>query len=164
MRMAVCDRDGRQWEWRESGRELLISLSFTNQLSACHHLQPNHFPWQLIAFYYMHHTYNPGESFHTHTHTAYQRKMSVDVWQLCSTQDHSTMLSFCQRKKERKRLIPHAAWGGRESGEGQQWNSLIPAICQSKLLLFFNHTEHKQTQSCANESKWDVTVLLVLIY
>lgn len=26
-------------------------------------------PWQLIAFYYKHHTSNPVESLHTHTHT-----------------------------------------------------------------------------------------------
>lgn len=160
-------------EWRESGWELPICrLSFTVQLSACHHLQPNHFPLAADCFL-LHHTNNPWESLHTHTHS-YTHTHCIskkDVcWRLTAVFDSGSLhhVEFLPEETARRRLISHAARGGREGGEGRQQNSIIPAICQSKLNFFYfffsNQTEHKQTQSCANESKWDVTVLLGLIY
>lgn len=121
------------------------------------------FPWQLIAFSTLIIQEDRPNSTHAY---ATIKEECADVWQLRSTQDHSATLSCCQRKQKESAsvLISPAARWGRESGEERQWNSLIPPICQSKLLLFLNQTEHKQTQSCANESKWDVTVLLGLIY
>lgn len=109
------------------------------------------FPWQLIAFYCMHHTNNPGER-QTHTHT-----QSGDVcWRLTAVFDLGSLhhVELLPEETERKRLIFHAVWGGKERGVRPQWNSLIPAICQSKQLRFSsrpNINKHNHVQMGSNE-------------
>lgn len=113
------------------------------------------FFWQMIAFYYMHHTNNPDESLHTHAHTHSISKKDV-CWRLTALLHSGSLhhVEILSKESKRKRLISHAAWGGRKGGEGQRWNSLIPAICQSKLLFFPtrpNINKHNHVQMSPNE-------------
>lgn len=95
------------------------------------------FLWQLIAFYYMHHTSNVRRSPHPDTHTHFKERCLLTSDSCVRLRITTPCWVSARGNRERERLISHAVWGGREGGEGQQWNSLIPAICHSKLLLFF---------------------------
>lgn len=118
--------------------------------------------WQLIAFYYTLNTNNPGESppltrTETYTDTAYQRKMSVDVWQLRSSQDHSTTLSFCQKKQ--KESVWFLMQSGEEEGFGGWRGTAVKFINSSDLPVKASHffpprlniNKHNHVQMSPNE-------------
>lgn len=116
-------------------------------------------PWQLIAFY---HTDNPGD---THTHTQHIKEGSLLTSDSC-VQLTITPPCWVFAKGNKRESVWFSCSVGRKGG----WRGMAAKFINSSDLpvkasaFFFNQTEHKQTQSCANESKWDVTVLLGLIY
>lgn len=137
-------------------------LSFT----ACHHLQPNHFPWLPFITHntliIKDHSPPPPTDKHTHRDTHIHIISKRDVfWRLTAAFD-STMLSFCQtNQRESVWFLMQCGEAGRVERDGSKFINSSDLPVKS---FFSTRSEHKQTQSCANDSKWDVTLLLGLIY